>query len=226
MAVLQYKIPDVYQPGFVTLANMSDEHFGRLQPILEETKISETEESLAVKLAEPLSLKQDEAKILSSTIFSLYYLLMVPSSTIPELATGLAVAYRSFAPQASDNDEGRLRSRIETIISLKTNLFYTVKSRALYGESLSVFEDCKIITDIRLTFDNQSIDQGYKGGMVVHNLKLVFRENDESTNMIISCLSKDLEKMKAAIDRALEKEKLIKEGNLSKEITFVDIKRE
>jgi hypothetical protein len=225
MAVLQYKIPEVYQPGFVILANMSDDSFSRLQPMLVETKISETEESLAAKLVEPLSISQEDAKILSSTIFSLYYLLLVTNSTIPELASGLGIAFRSFGgPQTNDDEEKRLTSRIETIISLKTNLFYTVKSKALYGESLSIFEDCKVITDIRLTFDNQSIDQGYKGGMVVHNLKLVFRENDESINMVITCLSKDLDKMKAAIDRALDKEKLIKEGNLSKEIIFVDIK--
>lgn len=224
MAVLQYKIPEVYQPGFVILTSMSDDSFSRLQPMLVETKISETEESLAAKLVELLSISQEDAKILSSTIFSLYYLLLVTNSTFQELATGLGIAYRSFGPQTNEDDEKRLTSRIETIISLKTNLFYTVKSRALYGESLSVFEDCKVITDIRLTFDNQSIDQGYKGGMVVHNLKLVFRENDESINMVIACLSKDLDKMKAAIDRALDKEKLIKEGNLSKEITFIDIK--
>jgi hypothetical protein len=113
---------------------------------------------------------------------------------------------------------------LRDILSLPSNLFYTVKSLALFEESDAIYVDSRVITDIRLAFDNQNVRDGHKTGMVVHNFKLGYRQDGDLIHMVISCHGSDLEQLRAAIDRALEKEKAIRDGELGKTISFIDKK--
>ncbi len=224
MPNLQFRIPEAFESGFVTLLTLEDKQFDQLKAVLQSTKLGETQEALGEALAAALTLDSQKALVLAATIVSLYWLFFGTNGSVTDISAGLELAFRSAPSDPREKMEAKLRERIAAILSLESNLFYTVKSLALFDESGAVFMDCRIITDIRLTFDNRAVKEGYKGGTVVHNLKLGFREDGDPLHFMVSCHGSDLKKLRAAIDRALEKEELILGGDLGKYISFIEKK--
>jgi hypothetical protein len=224
MAAPQFRIPEEFKSGFTTLIKLNDSQFDQLKDVLRSTKSGELDAALSQDLVASLGLKPMDALTLGVTIISVYRLLFQTTGSVAEVSLGLEAAFRSTASPASEQIGARLRSRLSELLSLHSNLFYTIKSLALFDESDAVFVDCRVISDIRLAFDNRAVSDGYKTGMVVHNFKLGYRQNGELLHLIVSCHGNDLEQLRAAIDRALEKEKAIREGDLGRSISFIDKK--
>jgi hypothetical protein len=224
MAAPQFRIPEEFQSGFTALIKLNEKQFDQLQGVLQSTKPGETEAELSQAMVKTLGLTQDDALALAVTIISVYQLLFHANGSVADLSTGLEAAFDSAMTSPQAQLEGRLRKRLSEILSVQSNLFYTLKSQALFDESDTIFVDCRVISDIRLAFDNQTVRDGHKTGMVIHNLKLGYRQDGEVIHMAISCHGSDLEQLRAVIDRALEKEKAIKDGELGRTISFVDKK--
>lgn len=224
MPAVQFRIPEEFESGFKSLIKLNDEQFDQLKGVLQSTKPGETESALAEALARSLGLTPSEAVTMAVTIISVYRLLFQTNGSVADLSTGLEVAYYTVPSSAGQQLEIRLRERLIDILSLQSNLFYTIKSLALFDESDAVFGESRVITDIRLTFDHHAVKEGYKSGLVIHNLKIGYRQDGEPLHLVVSCHGSDLEQLRAAIDRALEKERAIKEGELGKAILFIDKK--
>gem|GEM_PF-6797370 len=206
------------------MIKLNDKQFEQLKLVLQSTKPGETETALAEALAGSFGFIPSEAVTMAVTIVSVYRLMFQTNGSVTDLSAGLEIAYKTAPTSAREQIETKLRERLIAILSLQSNLFYTIKSLALFDESDAIFTECRVITDIRLTFDHQAVKDGYRSGVVIHNLKLGYRQDGEPLHLVVSCHGSDLEQLRAAIDRALEKEKAIKEGELGKAILFIDKK--
>ena len=87
------------------------------------------------------------------------------------------------------------------------NTLITAKVIDLMTENQKTFVNARIYQDIRPAFDDS---ENLLGSVVIHNLKILFKEDDNIKELYISLDDNDLEKVILVFKKAQERLKLIK----------------
>ena len=87
------------------------------------------------------------------------------------------------------------------------NTLITAKIIDLMTENQKTFVNARIYQDIRPAFDD---NENLLGSVVIHNLKILFKEDDNIKELYISLDDNDLEKVISLFKKAQERLKLIK----------------
>ena len=87
------------------------------------------------------------------------------------------------------------------------NTLITAKVIDLMTENQKTFVNARIYQDIRPAFDD---NENLLGSVVIHNLKILFKEDDNIKELYISLDDNDLEKVILIFKKAQERLKLIK----------------
>lgn len=93
------------------------------------------------------------------------------------------------------------------MLSKSSNTLITAKLIDLMTENQKIFVNAKIYQDVRPVFDDS---ENLLGSVVIHNLKIIFKEDDEIRKMYLSLDDNDLEDMISLLKKAQEKLKMIK----------------
>ena len=88
-----------------------------------------------------------------------------------------------------------------------SNTLITSKAIDLMTENQKIFVNAKIYQDIRPIFDN---NDSVIGSVVIHNLKIRFKEDDSIKEMYLSLDDNDLDKVISSFKKAQERLKIIK----------------
>ncbi|THU34211.1 hypothetical protein FAM09_24645 [Niastella caeni] len=120
-----------------------------------------------------------------------------------------------------DEEKDRLYGNLVFLLKSVLKLQMTFKAFSLASERESVYRDARIVTDIRPLFNENLSDKG-RYGLVTHQLKLTTEENDESVDYFFGLSLSDLKKLKEQIERAIDKENLIRD-NYKDQISFITI---
>lgn len=114
----------------------------------------------------------------------------------------------------------KLRSSFTEILDNSKNIILTTKAASLLVANNNNFSECKIVTDIRLVFD-ENITLSKRNAVIVHKLHFEVSNPTNSEDIFIHMDMEDLVKLKEAVDRAILKEELIKEDY--EEINFISL---
>lgn len=107
----------------------------------------------------------------------------------------------------------------EMLLSNSSNTLTTTKVIDLMTDNPKTFVDARIFQDIRPVFDE---DDGILGSVIIHNLKIFFKEDDEVKELHFSLDDNDLDKLTSIFKKAKEKVEVIK--NQFKGVNLIEIK--
>lgn len=218
MAKIQ--IPNQFIPGFENLFNLSEDDFLKLIQELNLIPIGIGPK----KFVEILVSKFESSQIISisSTIFSLGNILNTLELPIEEFASELTNSYSDIKElKLNVHDKKHLENRVLLVLKNIGSLKLTFKALSLLRENNQNLTESHIITDIRLVFQEQ-IENRERHAVIIHKLKLEFRKDNENKEFFLALDNNDLVKLKRQIERALEKEELIKQ-DYQNTISFIDI---
>lgn len=209
-----FTIPDIYSQGFRELNNLGQNDFLKLVEFISKVKEGMGPNSFINELE--VAIPEIMVKEIGQVIYSFgTLLLMNEGKSINQIASDLA---KSLNKKFDDIEIEPIYERLSIILNKIGSLRATTKAVELLGENYNVYLDSRIISDIRVVFDDELHAEKYNA-LIIHNLRLLFRNNDEDKEFYLSLDFADLIKLKENIDRALEKH-----NSLTSHTTFNFIK--
>jgi hypothetical protein len=213
-------IPKEVVPGFNVILQMKMTQIEEFGDFLSSLPIGLT----LVKIQDFLEnlLNKQDAKNVFRTLLSFRGLL---DGSNPDDTRSIASDLVSSYIENPDFDTNKIEAdslteKLFYLLKKSKNIFLTLKANDLATDDFMVFRNCKIITDIRIVFDD-NIENSNRNALIVHKLHIVKYSSSEISDLFISMDMNDLEKMKETIDRAIAKEKTIINDYGSK-ITFIN----
>jgi hypothetical protein len=203
------RIPPSVLPGFKKIADLNSEQITHLAKFLKNLKVGFTLDTLVAFLSRELNLSK--AQEVAQTIISFSELLEPDDVNFSDLATNLTQSYNEMSNEILDEKVlEALRENLLVIFSNSTNLKITLKAKRLIYENENILSETKIITDIRLIFNNP-ISNKNRNALLFHKLHISYQHGDTSKDIFMTLDSEDLKQLKTEVERALEKEAVIKE---------------
>ena len=216
----KYRIPEQFISGFKELSSLKKNLTYKISDILKKLDIGDGPETLAKKLSDIKDLSKLDLSLISFTIFSLISL--AQKENIEHLVNNLTQAYSLKNKEAKKDKITNLKNNLITILNSIDKINLTFKAIELQSEYDKIFTDCRVISDIRLIFLDK-LDESPKQALVIHNLKMEYQQDEKIKESFFALDLDDLMKLKEQIERAIEKEKIIK-GKINQEINFIEIK--
>lgn len=216
----KYRIPEQFISGFKELSSLKKDLTYKISDILKKLDIGDGPETLAKKLSDIKDLSKLDLSLISFTIFSLISL--AQKENIEHLVNDLTQAYSLKNKEAKKDKITNLKNNLITILNSIDKINLTFKAIELQSEYDKIFTDCRVISDIRLIFLDK-LDESPKQALVIHNLKVEYQQDEKIKESFFTLDLDDLMKLKEQIERAIEKEKIIK-GKINQEINFIEIK--
>lgn len=163
-------------------------------------------------------LSKDRVSDLFQIIISLIRTKENANVSIPEFLVLLSEALSKTEVEELQPTE-EIISDFEQLLLNSATLVATVKVTNDMAEKTKIFLDAKFFQDIRPVFDEE---ENLLGSAIIHNLKIIFKEDNEVKETFISLDDNDLDKLFASLKNAKDKLELIKKHFPSAKI--IDIK--
>ena len=223
----KYQIPETYLKGFETIATLSTASAKKIAQVLSDIPVGYNEEKLAILLRDKSELDEWDSFNIASVLFSLIALkLSRTDGASDNFVIELAQAY--IEQSKVDNGKevaNKLNENLNILLSADGNLRLTHKARYLQSEYAKVFLQGRIISDIRLVYENE-IEKVAAHSLIVHQLKIHYQENGEHKNLFFALDNSDLKKLKEVIIRAEQKDAQIRNSTYTKGLQFIDFNEE
>src|SRR5690606_25360414 len=108
-------------------------------------------------------------------------------------------------------DPEKLNQHLNVFYSISGRTKQTIKGFQLLNDNQKNLIDAKIVTDIRVVFDDDVNTTEVDNAVIVHNLKLEFNENNDIKEIFISLDSNDVVLLNEVCSRAIKKENILRE---------------
>jgi hypothetical protein len=155
-----------------------------------------------------------------SDIFQIYFnLVRAKESLNIEMGEFIDILRHSLK-QIGINPTDEIVIDFEKLLSSSDSALITAKVINSMTENQKTFASAKIYQDIRPTFDD---DGNLLGSIVIHNLKLLYKEDDSIKEFYLSLDNNDLDDMVSLLREAQDKLKLIK-SHFEEKSKFIEIK--
>ena len=215
----KYQIPKDFITGFDVLAKLSVEDVQRIVTAIEKIPVGEGPTTFAEILSQQVQI--DNIKPLSKTVYSFGSLLNAHKGDESELIRDIVESYSEVCSEELTSKQTEyLAKNIAVVFRGGDNLKLTFKAINLLLENERVYKNCRILTDIRLVF-NDDLKNVNRYAVMQHQLKIDFEENGDNYSFFFSLDNKDLKKLRDQLDRALDKGKIIVEDYSN--IKFIEI---
>lgn len=218
----KFQIPDAYLTGFTELSKLTTNEAEEISKLLNKAPIGGSIEDYQ-NIFKETNISVNIQEVLE-TIFSLGSLLMdkKAGSDIVELASDLTSAYiEKKLEKIPDNVAEKLRQNLVTIFQNADNLKKSYKVFRLLSENAHIYRDSRIMTDVRLLFEDE-VEIAPHCGVVLHQLKIEYLENEKPKSFFVCLDNEDVLKLIENLQRALKKEESIKANQA--DIKFITLK--
>ncbi|MCW3106505.1 MAG: hypothetical protein JWQ09_1011 [Segetibacter sp.] len=209
----QIYIPEDVFPGFIEIAKLPEAKAKQFASFLGNVTIGINFENFLSEIDDYLffELKIKSSKRIVETIISFGDLIEKEDFNAEITATALAESFKDLSKEDLNPKEFKsLKSNLFLILSNSQNLKLTLKALELAHESENVFRESKIITDIRLIF-NENLNDKDRNSIILHRLHISFRKNKRPDDIYMTMDLNDLHDLREIIDRAIKKEEVIRE---------------
>lgn len=217
----KFSIPEPFREGFYHLARISRTDANVIAEELSNVKVGEGPEVISERIYDKK--KIDKVKEILITIFSLTGLLDSERLPFEETVKDLVDSYiETDEPKLSKEKKNSLEKNLLLILANNEFIRLTFKAHSIKGEYQKILTNTRIISDARFIFSDNEVNSS-NNSLIIHQLKVEYREDNQTKQTFFALDKNDLEKLSKQIDRAKEKETLIRES-FGKEITFIDPK--
>jgi hypothetical protein len=208
----QINIPENVFPGFVEIAKLSKEQSKKFSSYLSNMPIginfNKVFDEINDYLFSQLNVKSSRNIVQALISFGK----LLESDYIREdLANELTNSFKESSPiKINEEEVESLKSNLSLIFKNSHRLKLTLKAVKLAYENENIFTESKIISDVRLIF-NEDLKDKNRNAIILHRLHLVFKRNKKNEDLFITLDLHDLRELKEDIERAITKEEIIKE---------------
>lgn len=197
-------IPRRYESGFAKLRQLEQHSLQMLSTALRDAPPTMDATDLTKILGGKVdTIPRDDLAEIAHSLLSLTSLQADFETSTASVADAIASAM-----ERSDSEKLRLpkedRERFKSILTdlLSSNALQIAgKARSLQFEDEHVFQDARIVTDIRPVFGD-SIQESPVGAILVHKLKLTYLRNKQLEDFFIELDSRDVRILRGLLDRA------------------------
>jgi hypothetical protein len=224
------QIPKKYRYGIKKIITLDSAVFENLIDALRNSNpsfhLKNLADTVSLKIKEKgiENLTKDDLLNILEAIVSLYPLQAYSSLTLEDLASSLgeAVAELEDFPNVTEEQKKIFEARITTLLSINGALDVASKVGELLLEYEHLFLSSRIITDIRPVFDSD-LNKIPAGALIVHTLKLEYKQGNEEKDFYIALDTNDVKKMREQLDRAEQKAKSIKLMLNQAQVSYLDV---
>ncbi|MFM2305977.1 MAG: hypothetical protein RLZZ367_646 [Bacteroidota bacterium] len=222
----QFRIPPQFIEGFRQLSMLSSEQSGQVGTVISTLHVGASEQFLAGEISKKVQIPIGVSSSIARSLFSIASLKSTNPGISETINHDISTALKTSIPSnskivISEEMQEQLEANLDVILKNDASLLLTLKATALLYEYDKVFVEARIISDIRLVYNNE-ITNNAKNALVVHQLRIMYNESGEQRNVIIALDGGDLESLKSAIVRAEEKEKQIRSGLYTNSLEIID----
>jgi hypothetical protein len=199
-------IPEEVKEGFIIISEMKKNDLDSLVNILKNINSGEKLNDIEERLVEFFGKK---SRILLQTILSFRSLLDNEDSTVEEVAKNLS---ESFLLENEDLivEASVFEENLVIILSNFGSLKKNINSRRSVFDNESVLSSTKLITDLRIIFEDD-LSSKDRDAVIIHKLHVEYQNNFSDKELYLTLDLEDLNKLKSEIDRAIEKDQVIRE---------------
>ncbi|UBZ15333.1 hypothetical protein LDL77_06370 [Flagellimonas marinaquae] len=223
----KYRFPDSIIQGFSKISKLSDSQVETIVEYLNATEFGRDSDKVYEDLKSKPSLKKEKEESLVLVIKAIYSLLRFDDKSDESKKSRVSDLVESAIEQIAD-------TKIKIIpekLSHHLNLFYSISGRTkqtikgfqLLHDNQKNLIDAKIVTDIRIVFDDDVNTTKVDNAVIVHNLKIEFNEDADIKELFISLDSNDVVLLKEVCSRAIKKEQILREKAGSVPIRFLSL---
>lgn len=201
-------IPESVQPGFLLISKMASTDVEFLIDVLKSVKRDEELIDIEEKLT---SVFKNDSRIILKTILSFSGLLR-DNATPEEVSKNLTESFieinkGSLPTKTRIGLEKNLLSILFNVYNLRKN----INSRRSSTDNESILQSSKLITDIRVIFQDDDLTSKDKDAIIMHKLHIEYQNNFDDKEIYLTLDLKDLNKLKSQIEKAIEKDQILRE---------------
>lgn len=216
----KFQIPDFYWPGFDAILKLSNEEVHGVANAIKEIPVGASPKAILKYITGEADIEDIEK--IAITLNSIVGIRSSENTTDLETATEIVESYNfSSNSNLSKQETEDLVEKLLLFFSSFNNLNITYKARNLILANDKIYRESKILSDIRLVF-NDDIQEVNRYAVIIHKLKIKYLNDETDKEFYISLDSSDLKSLKEQVDRALEKDGLIK-NDYKGSINFIDL---
>lgn len=221
----KYRIPENFIAAYDLINELSDDAVSILSKELEKVKVGANTDEISSLLKEPLKkdLPISELQVIVEAVFSIYSLINRDKQNNLDDILGDLVESFIETKEGNDYNSEKLKINLHKLIKRGSHLDLTHKTFDLLSEYDKIYIDSRVISDIRIIFGND-IKETEQEAAIVHQLRIEYHEKGDIKNLFFALDSNDLENLKINIERAQEKDQLIR-NKTYKNMSFILLKR-
>ncbi|TAK42003.1 MAG: hypothetical protein EPO28_07820 [Saprospiraceae bacterium] len=220
--MVKISIPEDYRKGFADLINLGDDKRSNLFQVLSEIEVGLQPSEIAAELCQKLGLDKETADGIIRTLFSLLTGKDDAPIELEQFVKGVVAASRSLE-NIELKDSEIFEKQMHEFLSKPSAFSLTNKAIDLITEREKIWLSSRVITDVRPIFGDGD-ELKFEASLIIHNLKVQFKENKRIKEFFFALDSEDLTNLKEQIIRAEEKENILKSILNEKAVKIVDFK--
>lgn len=203
------QIPEPVLPTFELLTRLPMEDAEKIGSLVKQFQAGGSFENFQKIFSESEFSK--EAPELAEAIFSFGGLFVSQrEKDSGALAEALSKAFaKKKKEEINEKSVENLQKNLTIILENSENLKKTFKAFYLLKENMHLYQMGSVITDTRLLF-NDELDDLPSCGVILHQLKIDYMEDDEQKSFFVTLDKEDITKLSEVLKRALKKEEVIK----------------
>lgn len=220
-----YNIPSEVKDGIVALSSLELNQVDKLIESFENLKVGDGIEDTTNSLISKSNIADSTAYQIVGSLFSMVGIFEKSKNTIEDFSE---VFINDLNYQHKDviNEDTRaiLKIHFHKIFPFFSIIRHTQKAKNVIVQNQNNFKEARIISDIRIAYDElEELNKIEQYAVIVHHLKInYFNPSNPEMETHFSLDYSDLIKLQKVVNRAIEKNELLKTNN--HQLTFVELK--
>lgn len=219
----KYRIPEPFLRGFELIATLKEKQVSAIKSALIEAPIGSGPDQTAQTLGDKIDLKAVERRSILSTIYSLISLKIGAEEAKEEFVDDIVTSYYEINPELKETNRKKLIDNLQILLEADGKVKQTIKAATLLRENEKIFIESRVLSDIRIVFE-ENISNPEQCAVILHQLKIAYHENGDPKEFFVALDNDDLKQLRENADRAIEKDKLIR-NNTYKDISFIELNK-
>jgi len=200
-------IPSSVHEGFLVISKLKEEDIDFILSIITKVDPGDELDSVEEKLFDRFG---KVSNILLQTIVSFSGLVDKEGNT-EQLASDLSKSFTELSKdEISDDDNKNLEQNLLKLLTNISSLRKSINSRKSQYDNESLLRTTKMITDLRILFQDDLLDKS-RDGVIIHKLHVEYNQNFDSREIYFTLDIKDLNKLKSQIEKAIEKDQILRD---------------
>jgi mRNA-degrading endonuclease YafQ of YafQ-DinJ toxin-antitoxin module len=219
-----YFIPPEVIPGFEQIVDLTEPQLNFFKNVLDKITEPAAIEGLIKKNATDLKIPPEMFNVTLMSLISMTEIYWRSKDNPEKFSEDFTQSFIKATEQTPKNlNLEKFKKNISFLASgMGGNMRNSIKAREIITANQNNYQEARIISDVRIVYDDDdNLEKKDQLAVIVHNLRIRYSSVPRGQVFISLDLS-DLYKLREVINRAIEKDKLIRTN--AHQLTFVDPK--